>query len=234
MKIKLEEYVKKNPSKISNNLLYFKFDRIRNPFFENLITEYLNDYFKLQIIYPAEIGLYEKISWKSNRTKLNYDLEYENDSDNDFEFYEVVRKGSKSKVASEDISRSESISDFGNFNCINNIDRSYHNKSFLACSKDLFMSTKIPDKKQQDRMSIFSNFDVIEMIRENAGPLNIGKTFSYKDLPDTRNTRKINKDTMTRINSLMNSDLNMKIFIKKEYIYLVVIFVFLFIIVKMN
>jgi hypothetical protein len=231
---KLEEYIKKNPGKFSN-MLYLKIDKLRSSYCENLITEYLNNNFSSYDLTNNDIGIYEKIIWKTNNIKT-IDSEYDNeDSDNENES-EIIRRDNRSKIPSDDISRSESISDF---NCIINSDRSYKRGSVIykAAKSNLFSSLRsnnFIDRRNKERMSILTNIDILEIISEYSGTINNTKTFSFRDLPDTRNPRRLNKDTLTRINSYLDTDIHiMNNVRKKDVIWLIIVLFFIFIIVKL-
>jgi hypothetical protein len=232
---KVEEDIRLHPAKISTKRLYLKLDGVKNTYYDHLISEYLTNYSKEDDFLKSDCGFYENIFWKNNKIKISIDSEGD-DNDEDEDDFEIIRKSSKSKAPSQDISRTGSISDFGNFNCINYTDRTFRTKrSFLDNSKDLLISTKmnsIRDIKDKERMSIFENIDIIENVLEHSGTINYTKTFSYKELPDTRNTRKMNKDIITRVNSYLETNLHMNNVRLKDIVWLVFVIIFIFIILK--
>jgi hypothetical protein len=239
LQTKLQQFVKEHPCKISNNVLFIKFKGVGNTFCEQLITEYL-EYLNSEDLFKSDFGIYDKIFWKTNKIKFSIENEFDNDSDNENEYeYEFARKGDKSKIPSESISRTDSMSDFGNFNCINNDDRSYRAHEYYlikAQKKDLFKSKRYyyQQDKHLERMNILTNIDVIEIINEYSGTINNTKKFTYKDLPDTRNPRRLNKDTLIRINSYLDTDIHiMNNVRKKDVIWLIIVLFFIFIIVKL-
>lgn len=145
----LEEYIYKHPGKFTK-MIYFKMDKLRNTYCEHLIQEYLNEKFdEILMNNSSDFGYYEKIFWKTNKIKfINY-CEYDPDSDDEdntmeYDYLGLCKREIKSRVTSNDISRRESISDFSNFNCLNNTDRSFRGTDYYLrkAQRELFTSTR--------------------------------------------------------------------------------------------